>query len=86
MCFSLHPLRRSTGAFTCKLGLKTGETRQPSSSTSSTGKLKYSLRDTEKRLKRQQEQRTNGGESGRGGGGGGGGGWKERKGKLDGER
>jgi len=51
------PFRRGTGAFSCKVGPKTGEMRQPSN-TSSTGKMKYSLRDTEKRLKRQREQRT----------------------------
>ena len=58
-CVSLFtPFRRGTGAFSCKVGPKTGEMRQPSNNTSSTGKMKYSLRDTEKRLKRQREQRT----------------------------
>ena len=48
------------GAFSYK---RPGEGRQ---SSATSGSMKYSLRDTEKRLKRQQCQRTNG----RDGGGG----------------
>lgn len=52
-------LRREMGAFSYK---RPGEGRQSSATSSS---MKYSLRDTEKRLKRQQCQRTNGRDGGR---------------------
>ena len=52
------PLRRGTGAFSYK---RSGEGRQSSAISDS---MKYSLRDTEKRLKRQQSLRTNGEEGG----------------------
>ena len=57
-------LRREMGAFSYK---RPGEGRQSSATSSS---MKYSLRDTEKRLKRQQCQRSNGRDGGRRGCGG----------------
>ena len=52
------PLRRGMGAFSYK---RSGEGRQSSATSDS---MKYSLRDTEKRLKRQQSLRTNGEDGG----------------------